>query len=213
MVINGGFIRPGVLEVFPGCMFSFKTRRLIDRVRPLQHIAGAEFIFFKPQIDTRTKEIRNDPLDYAEWVYVDQQRPEKMLELVTPAHSYISIDEAHFFSKRLIRVLERLLLDGKNVGVAGLDLDFKGEPFGPMPEILCIANEIYKGSAVCQYPGCGAPATRTQRLNNGQPAAYNSPLVMIEGEAHYEPRCLIHHEVPGKPVIDEAILARDASYN
>ena len=213
MVINGGFIRPGVLEVFPGCMFSFKTRRLIDRVRPLQHITGAEFIFFKPQIDTRTKEIRNDPLDYAEWVYVDQEHPEKMLELVTPAHSYISIDEAHFFSKRLIRVLERLLLDGKNVGVAGLDLDFKGEPFGPMPEILCIANEIYKGSAVCQYPGCGAPATRTQRLNNGQPAAYNSPLVMIEGEAHYEPRCLIHHEVPGKPVIDEAILARDASYN
>jgi thymidine kinase len=201
MVPNGDFIRPGVLEVFPGCMFSFKTRRLVDRVRPLQHIPGAEYIFIKPKIDTRKPEVRNDPLDYAKWVYVEQDKPEKILDIVKPTHSYISIDEAHFFGDGFVRVIEKLLLDGKNIGIAGLDLDFRGEPFGSMPEILCIANDIYKGSAVCKYPGCGAPATRTQRLNNGKPADYNSPLVMIEGEAFYEPRCLIHHEVPGKPMI------------
>lgn len=206
MVINGDFIKPGNLEVFPGCMFSFKTRRLVDRVRPLQHIPGAGFLFVRPKIDTRKTDIRNDPLDYATWQFVDQDRPEELLGLVQPVHSYISIDEAHFFGKNFIRVLERLLLDGKNVGIAGLDLDFKGEPFGPMPEILCMANEIYKGFAVCMYPGCGAPATRTQRLVNGKPAHYDSPLVVIEGEAHYEPRCLSHHEVPGKPRIDESCL-------
>ena len=118
----------------------------------------------------------------------------------------MSIDEAHFFGKGFIRVLEKLLLDGKNIGIAGFDLDFRGEPFGPMPEILCMANEVYKGSAVCKFPDCGAPATRTQRLIDGKPAHYNSPLVVIEGEAHYEPRCLIHHEVPGKPKITAADL-------
>lgn len=213
MVIKGDFIRPGVLEVFPGCMFSFKTRRLVDRVRPLQHISGAEYIFIRPQIDTRASDIRNDPLDYAHWEFVNQSKPEEIFELVRPSHSYISIDEAHFFAKGLIQVIERLLLDGKNIGIAGLDLDFKGEPFGPMPEILCLANEVYKGSAVCKYPGCSSPATRTQRLNNGKPAPYNSPLVMIEGEAHYEPRCLVHHEVPGKPIIEDRFIAHIAKFN
>lgn len=196
---NGDFIRPGVLEVFPGCMFSFKTRRLIDRVRPLQHIPGVEFLFIRPMIDTRPSEVRNDPLDYAEWQLIDEKSPEEIFELIKPDHSYIAIDEGHFFGSNFIQIIEQLLLDGKNVGVAGLDLDFKGEPFGMMPQILCMANEVYKGSAVCNYPGCGAPATRTQRLINGQPAHYNSPLVAIEGEVYYEPRCLHHHEVPGKP--------------
>ena len=207
MVISGDFIRPGVLEVFPGCMFSFKTRRLVDRVRPLQHIPGAGYLFIKPKIDTRSTSVRNDPLDYARWTYVDQDKPEKIIDLIKPTHAYIAIDEAHFFASDFVRVIEKLLLDGKNIGISGLDLDFRGEPFGPMPEILCIANEVYKGAAVCKYPGCSSPATRTQRLNNGKPAPYNSPLVMIEGEAHYEPRCLIHHEVPGKPTIDEVYLA------
>jgi thymidine kinase len=201
MVINGEFIKPGVLEVYPGCMFSFKTRRLVDRVRPLQHIEGAEYLFIRPQIDTRSSDVRNDPLDYADWVFIDQDKPEDMLKLVKKSHFYVSIDEAHFFGPGFIRVLEKMLLDGKNVGIAGLDLDFRGEPFGSMPEILCMANEVYKGFAVCTYPDCGAAATRTQRLNNGKPAHYDSPLVAIEGEAHYEPRCLKHHEVPGKPTI------------
>lgn len=199
MVVNGGFIKPGVLEVYPGCMFSFKTRRLVDRVRPLQHIPGAGYLFIRPRIDTRTPEVRQDPLDFAEWQYVDQDRPEGILDLIKPSHFFISIDEAHFFEKKFVQVIERLLLFGKNVGIAGLDLDFRGEPFGPMPDILCMANEVYKGSAVCTFPNCGAPATRTQRLNNGRPVPYDSPLVVIEGEAHYEPRCLTHHQVPGKP--------------
>ncbi len=201
MVRNGDFIKPGVLEVYPGCMFSFKTRRLVDRVRPLQHIPGAGYLFIRPKIDTRPSEVRNDPLDYAKWEFVDQDKSEKILDMIKPSHFFISIDEAHFFGKGFVRVIEKLLLYGKNVGISGLDLDFKGEPFGPMPEILCMANEVNKGSAVCTFPNCGAPASRTQRLINGKPAPYDSPLVVIEGEAHYEPRCLTHHEVPGKPVI------------
>ncbi len=207
---NGEFIKPGVLEVFPGCMFSFKTRRLIDRVRPLQHIPGVEYLFIRPMVDTRPPEVRNDPLDYAKWHFVKENQPRQILKIVKPEHRYISIDEAHFFGKGFSQVVEELLLDGKNVGIAGLDLDFKGEPFGMMPEILCMATEVYKGSAVCKYPGCGAPATRTQRLINGQPAHYNSPLVAIEGEAYYEPRCLQHHEVPGKPKINSLYIAPKA---
>ncbi len=210
---NGDFIKPGVLEVFPGCMFSFKTRRLVDRVRPLQHIPGARFLFIRPQIDTRPPDVRNDPLDYANWEFVDQNNPEGIFDLVQTVHCYISIDEAHFFGDGFTQVIEELLLDGKNVGIAGLDLDFKGEPFGQMPDILCMANEVYKGSAVCKYPGCGAPATRTQRLLNGRPADYDSPLVAIEGEAYYEPRCLHHHEVPGKPKLDTVYFARNVQSN
>jgi len=192
-------LRQGILEVYCGPMFSSKTRNLVARVDPLRWTSGQGFVFIKPRIDTRQERIRGDPLDYAKWNYVDTDNPSQILEFVKPEHNLVAIDEVQFFPREIMIVLEKMLKDKRNLVVAGFDLDFKGEPFGTMPQLLAMADRITKLTAVCTE--CGEPATRTQRLINGKPADYNSPLVMIEGEAQYEPRCIKHHYVPGKPSI------------
>jgi len=192
---------PGRLEIFCGPMYSGKTQAIIARLDPLKHM-NAEFIFFRPECDIRKNR------DYGtKAVYVNQNHPEKILDFVEEKHELVAIDEVQFFSKDISKIMEHLLRKGKNVIAAGLDLDFKGEPFGCMPHILPIANEVIKSnSAICRYLEnggiCRQMATRTQRLINGKPADYYAPIVSIEGiktEETYEPRCLKHHFVPGKP--------------
>ena len=144
-------------------------------------------------------------MTYASWNFVDEKNPVEILDLVKPEHKIVAIDEGQFFSEAIIFVIEKLLKQGKNVLVAGLELDFKAEPFGSMPEILCLADEVYKQPAVCQYPGCGLPATRIQRMIDGKPSHYTSPLIIIEGtqkNVDYFSHCIKHHEVPGKPGLD-----------
>jgi len=193
------YLRQGKLEVYCGPMFSSKTRSLVARVDPLRWTHGHEFIFIKPDVDKRQEKTRGDPLDYAKWNYVKTREPLQVLELVKPEHTLVAIDEIQFFPDTIIPVLEKMLAQSRNIVVAGFDLDFKGDPFGIMPYLLAIADRVTKLTAVCTE--CGNPATRTQRLIHGEPADYNSPLVMIEGDAQYEPRCLQHHYVPGKPGI------------
>ena len=109
--------------------------------------------------------------------------------------------EVHFFDTRLVDVIDTLLKNSYHVIASGLMLDFRGEPFGPTPWLIGRANEITRLTAICDVFGCNRRATRTQRLINGDPAPYNSPLVVIEDQGKietYEARCIIHHIVPKK---------------
>ena len=113
---------------------------------------------------------------------------------ITDEYDVIGIDEAQFFDEGIIDVIESLANHGFRVIVAGLDQDFRGEPFGPMPTIMASAEQVTKLQAVCQV--CGSPASRTQRLINGEPAGYEDPIILIGATEAYEPRCRHHHEVP-----------------
>jgi thymidine kinase len=118
----------------------------------------------------------------------------------------IGIDEAQFFDEGITDVVQRLADHGFRVIVAGLDQDFRGEPFGPMPKMMSLAEQVTKLQAVCQT--CGSPASRTQRLINGQPAGYEDPIILIGATEAYEPRCRHHHEVPAG-VTHQTTLAYD----
>ena len=123
---------------------------------------------------------------------------EALWATVDPQAHVIAVDEAQFFDAGLVEVCEELAKEGRRVLAAGLDLDFRGEPFGPIPELMARADALTKLTAVCAV--CGAPsATRTQRLVGGLPAAYAEPLIAVGSAELYEARCRSHHEVPGRP--------------
>src|SRR5699024_531103 len=108
-------------------------------------------------------------------------------------YDVVAIDEAQFFDDSIIAFVTKLANEGKRVIVAGLDQDFKGEPFGPMPHLLAIAEHVTKLQAVCSV--CGAPASRTQRLIDGQPASVDDPVILVGASESYEPRCRVHHVI------------------
>ena len=117
----------------------------------------------------------------------------EILLQLEPDTTVVAIDEVQFFDDYVIEVCETLAEQGKRVICAGLDMDFRGEPFGPMPQILARAEEVNKLHAICVI--CGEEASRTQRLINGQPAAYDDPIVLVGAAEVYEARCREHHEV------------------
>ncbi|QQR92721.1 MAG: thymidine kinase [Candidatus Iainarchaeum archaeon] len=203
------FIRPGYFEVFCGPMKSGKSLALLHRVEKLKYMKHASFLFVKPKLDTRDSHVRTRFHDVQHaCVFVDESRPEEILSLLD-GHALVAIDEAHFFNARLVPVIKELLEREVNVVVSGLDLDFRGEPFGPMPALLSFADEVHKLSGVCDYDGCSNPATRTQRLVDGAPARYDSPIFLIgDAKEVYQYRCLFHHEVVGKPHIDFESLSK-----
>jgi thymidine kinase len=106
----------------------------------------------------------------------------------------VAIDEAQFFDDEIIQVVEELAASQIRVIVAGLDTDFRGEPFGPMPVLMARAEQVEKLQAICMV--CGEPASRTQRLVNGKPARYHDPVVIVGAAEMYEARCRAHHQVP-----------------
>lgn len=190
------------LKVICGPMNSGKSRELIADIDRFRHMRGIDYLLVKPRLDTRSTKVKTRfgglELDC---LIVDEKSPEEILKILC-TQQVVAIDEAQFFDKKLVGVIEKLLKNNKYLIVCGLDLDFRGEPFGPMPEILALANEVKKLTAVCQYSQegvyCNQPATRTQRLINGEPADYNSPLVLVGDKDFYEARCINHHFVPGK---------------
>ena len=113
----------------------------------------------------------------------------------------VAFDEVQFMDENIVSVCEKLATDGKRVICAGLDLDFRGEPFSIMPELLTRAEYVTKLTAICVK--CGSNATRTQRIVDGIPAPYDSPLVIIGASEAYEPRCRHCHEVPNKPFFNK----------
>ncbi len=197
------FVKPGVLEVFSGPMKSGKSLALLHRVEKLKYMKGEKFLVFKPKLDTRDLVMRSrfGSLSH-ECVFVNEHVPEEIFSHVESDTSLVAIDEIHFFGSKIVPVVLELLKQNKNVVVAGLDTDFRGEPFGSMPVLLSLADEVTKLNGICDYPNCRAPASRTQRLVNGLPADYHSPIILV-GDVNegYQCRCLQHHEVPNAPSI------------
>jgi thymidine kinase len=117
-----------------------------------------------------------------------------ILKLLNQATTVVAIDEAQFFDTELIAIVRQLADQGLRVIVAGLDTDFRGEPFGSMPSLMAQAEQVDKLHAICMI--CGEEASRTQRLVNGTPAHFNDPVVIIGASELYEARCRKHHEDP-----------------
>ncbi|MCS7217247.1 MAG: thymidine kinase [Candidatus Bipolaricaulota bacterium] len=189
----------GRLEVITGPMFAGKTEELLRRVERAR-IARKSVLLFKPEIDVRysatevvTHNGRRLPCRLLP-VAVDLGSFQARLDSETlRATEVFAFDEAHFFGPAFPELCEHLVAQGKRVIVAGLDLNFRAEPFGPMPALLALADEVLKLTAVCTV--CGAPATRTQRLLEGKPVLAG-PEVLIGGLEAYEPRCRAHFLPP-----------------
>lgn len=183
----------GWVEVICGSMFSGKSEELIRRVRRAQ-FAKQEIMVFKPKIDDRYSEDSVVSHNGSAVIAVPVAEAAAILAAVSSDVDIVAIDEAQFFNKEIVSIAQLLANRGHRVILAGLDQDFRGEPFGPMPALMAIAELVTKLQAVCAV--CGSPASRTQRLINGQPAGYDDPVILVGASESYEPRCRHHHEVP-----------------
>ena len=186
----------GWIEIICGSMFSGKTEELIRRVRRAR-IARQKVQVFKPQIDIRYQAEKVSSHDGLHWEALPVANAREILDRLEPDTTVVAVDEAQFFDWQLSEVCGELAQRGLRVILAGLDMDFRGEPFGPMPLLMAEAEEVTKLQAICVV--CGAPASRTQRLIDDQPAGYDEPIILVGGSESYEARCRKCHEVPGKP--------------
>jgi thymidine kinase len=185
--------RDGSIEVITGSMFSGKTDELIRRLRRAR-IARQKVQVFKPELDTRFEIDKVTSHAGTDFDATAVKSAREILALLDEDTTVVAIDEAQFFDDELIPVAERLADSGIRVVVAGLDTDFRGEPFGPMPTLMAQAEIVDKLHAICMV--CGASASRTQRLINGKPARYFDPVVVVGASELYEARCRAHHQVP-----------------
>lgn len=176
-----------MLEVICGCMFSGKTEELLRRVRRAT-IARQKVQVFKPKIDNRYSTTHVESHDSNRVVSIPVEKAIEILSLVDSKTRVVGIDEVQFFDPEIVSVVQTLADRGIHVIVAGLDMDYRGEPFGPMPWLLSIAENVSKLSAVCVL--CGGSASRTQLLVN---AATDSNVV-VGGNEMYEARCRACHE-------------------
>jgi thymidine kinase len=188
------FYTSGWVHVICGCMFCGKTDEMLRLLRRFS-IAGRRVILVKPRLDTRTDEVTVVSRSGAQHTAVSVASSAEIEGLVGDA-DIVAIEEGQFFDDALPEVVERLADAGRQVVVTGLDRDFRGIPFGPMPRLMALADQVTKLTAICMV--CGEPATRTQRLIDGAPAPADSPLIVIGGigDETYEARCRLHHEVP-----------------
>ena len=183
----------GSIEVIVGSMFSGKTDELIRRLRRAT-IARQKVQVFKPAIDNRYDEEKVTSHAGSDYAALPISRAAEILQKLDEDTTVVAIDEAQFFDPEISRIVQQLADRGLRVIVAGLDTDFRGEPFGQIPTLMAQAEQVDKLHAICMV--CGEPATRTQRLVNGKPAHYDDPVVIIGASELYEARCRAHHEVP-----------------
>lgn len=184
----------GRMEVICGSMFCGKSEELIRRLRRAI-IARQKLQVFKPVIDNRYAGIEKVTSHSGyEIACIPVKDSSELIDLIEDDTTVVGIDEVQFFDNGLVDVTQRLVDQGVRVLVAGLDMDFKGQPFGPLPTLLSKAERVDKLQAICMV--CGEPASRTQRLVNGKPAYYDDPIVIVGAAEMYEARCRIHHEVP-----------------
>jgi len=188
--------RIGKIEVITGCMFSGKSEELLRRVRRAR-IAKQKIQVFKPLIDTRYSKVEIVSHDGEKVQGYPVKSAVEILDKIDSDTDVVAIDEAQFFDDTLVDVVDNMAGDGRRVIVAGLDMNFRGEPFGPMPNLMAVADEILKLHAICAI--CGEEATRTQRLIDGKPASYDDPIIVIGALEKYEARCRKHHYVLNKP--------------
>jgi thymidine kinase len=184
---------PGSVEVICGSMFSGKTDELIRRLRRAT-IARQHVQVFKPAIDMRYAVEKVTSHAGSDFDAIPIEKAADIRNRLDDKASVVAIDEAQFFDDEIIRVVEEIADRKIRVIIAGLDTDFRGEPFGPMPELMSRAERVDKLQAICMV--CGEPASRTQRLVNGKPARYHDPVVIVGAAEMYEARCRAHHKVP-----------------
>lgn len=193
----------GKLEVICGSMFSGKSEELIRRIRRAK-IAKLNVQLFKPSIDNRKEHVHTHNGDLIQAYAV--KNTDEISQLIFSDVHVVGIDEIQFFSHDIVLLVDRLVEDGKRVVVAGLDLDFRGIPFGCIPTLLAIADEIIKLKAVCIKSG--REARFSQRLVNGKPAKHSDPIVMIGTEECYEARSRDHYEID-KKLLEEYVKKQD----
>jgi thymidine kinase len=174
-------------------MFSGKSEELIRRVKRAV-IARRTVQVFKPAIDERFGAELVRSHDGDSFVARPVRSSAEILPLLAAETSVVGIDEVQFFDPGVVDVVRALVLDGRRVICAGLDLDFRGEPFGPVPTLLALAERVDKLEAICVV--CGESATRTQRIVNGVPAFFDDPIIVIGAQEAYEARCRTCHTVP-----------------
>ena len=183
----------GWIEVIFGPMYSGKSEELIRRIRRAK-IAKQKVQVFKPEIDNRYS--KNHVVSHygekEEGIAVENSSD--ILRLLDDDTDVVAIDEAQFFDEGIINVVTYIADRNKRVICAGLDMDFRGEPFGPMANLASISEFVDKIQAICMV--CGNEATRTQRLINGKPAKYSDPIVLVGATESYEARCRKCHIIP-----------------
>lgn len=203
--MSGGFqASGGWMEVIAGSMFSGKTEELLRRVRRAT-IARKRVQVFKSHLDDRYAglwAVSSHDRRTFEATPVDSSA-QIMLRL-DPMAQVIAIDEVQFLDAGIINVVSSLADRGRRVVMAGIDTDFRGEPFGPMPQLMAMAEVVDKLHAICVL--CGSPASRTQRLLGGKPAPYDSPVIMVGAADSYEARCRACHAVPRKDEMQQVLL-------
>jgi len=188
-------LKDGWIEVITGSMYAGKTEELLRRIKRIEY-AKKSYYLFKPKIDNRYSEDEVVSHNNTKAHSILIENPYEIFDHLKDKPYAVAIDEVQFFNHDIIDVCEKLADNGIRVIVAGLDRNFRGEPFGPMPELLARAEYVTKLNAICQV--CGAPATRTQRIINGKPAHYDDPVILVGAKEHYEARCRHCHVVIGK---------------
>ena len=183
----------GSIEVVCGSMFSGKTDELIRRLIRAT-IAKQKVQVFKPAIDIRYAVEKVTSHAGSNYDAIPIEKAADIGDKLEADTTVVGIDEAQFFDPEIVHVAQELANRGIRVIVAGLDMDFRGEPFGPMPIFMSMAEHVDKLHAICMT--CGDEASRTQRLVNGKPARYDDPVVIVGASELYEARCRKHHEVP-----------------
>ena len=183
----------GSIEVVCGSMFSGKTDELIRRLIRAT-IAKQKVQVFKPAIDIRYAVEKVTSHAGSNFDAIPIENAVEIRDKLDEDTTVVGIDEAQFFDPEIIPLAEELAARGIRVIAAGLDMDFRGEPFGPIPVLMSMAESVDKLHAICMV--CGDDASRTQRLVNGNPAKYNDPVVIVGASEMYEARCRAHHEVP-----------------
>ncbi|MBO6180666.1 thymidine kinase [bacterium] len=180
-------------ELITGPMSCGKTEELLRRIRRCI-IAKKKVVVISPDVDTRTG---GDYIESRNGLWLDAVKVKHSIQIMSLVKDaqIVAIDELQFFDSNIVSVITELMKQGKKVIGTGLELDFKAEPFGYMPQLMCIATKVDKLHAVCMKCGC-EEATRTQRLIDGKPADKNSPLIMIGGDETYEARCIKCYELP-----------------
>jgi len=185
----------GRLEVITGPMFCGKTDELLRRLRRAI-IAKQKIQVFKPGFDIRYSNEKVTSHAGNEYEAYPVENISEVPTLLLDDVTVVAIDEAQFFDEEIIPVVQDLVDRGIRVIVAGLDMDFRGVPFGQMPKLLALAEVVDKLHAICMV--CGEEATRTQRLVDGEPAYFDDPIIIVGASEMYEARCRIHHQVPRK---------------
>lgn len=186
--------RGGWLEVVCGPMFSGKSEELIRRVRRAI-IAKKNVQVFKSHLDDRYSGVFS--IASHDGRTVDATPVDSSLQIaeqISPLVDVVAIDEAQFLDAGVVDLATSLAARGVRVIIAGTDTDFRGEPFGAIPQLMAVAEVVDKLHAICVV--CGGPASRNQRLLGGKPARYDSPTIMVGGRESYEARCRHCHEVP-----------------